>query len=274
MSESALHLAISPCPNDTFTFEHWIEGKLSGVPKPQTTFADVQTLNELAQRGGADVVKISAGSLRHVLTDYEVLRAGGAMGYGCGPLLLSSGNGPFRKELPTWLPGRDTTATLLFRHWFAATHGRGCGVDFLPFDLLYQGLLRGQVRQGVVIHEHRFTWRRDGLHLVQDLGAWWEEATGSPIPLGVIVARKALGAQRIADIEAVIRASLDAAWARPQLISPFIQALAQEPEPEVMEAHIRTFVNGFSADIGPEGEKALKILLEVAENPSMGPLRS
>ena len=142
----------------------------------------------------------------------------------------------------------------------------GAQTRFLPFDELYQDLLRGQIPQGVVIHEHRFTYKRDGLHLLQDLGAFWEEHTGSPIPLGIIVAKKSLGSAKHREIETWIRASLESSWARKQLITPFIANHAQETEPTVMEAHIRMFVNDFSQDIGTAGRNALKALRQAAEN--------
>jgi len=202
------------------------------------------------------VIKISCAQIAEVQDQYEVLPCGGAMGFGCGPLLLSSRAGVFDPQTLTLLPGRNTTAALLFRFW--AT--RELLVDFRPFDQVYQGLLDGSFHQGVVIHEHRFTWKRDGLHLLEDLGNYWESRTGCPIPLGVIVAKKSLGKHVISQVTNAIRASLTAAWARTELLTPFIRNHAQETETAVMEAHIRMFVNEFSADIGATGKKALAML--------------
>jgi 1,4-dihydroxy-6-naphthoate synthase len=264
-------LGISPCPNDTFIFEGWITGMTSSV-KPVTTFADVQSLNEAAQEGAFDVVKISSGNLCALGSEYQVLQAGGAMGYGCGPLLLGNGGASFDPAVETWLPGKNTTAALLFRLWCEKRFGLQASVllRYEPFDAVYRALLLGQASQGVVIHEHRFTFKRDGLHLIEDLGAFWEAQTQSPIPLGVIVAKKSLGAERIVEVESTIRASLDWAWSRANLITPFIQSHAQETEQSVMEAHIRMFVNHFSHNMGEEGARALKVLREVADASGLG----
>jgi len=258
-----LTLGISPCPNDTFIFEAWITGLLSGAEHPHVTFADVQTLNEQAQLGAFDVVKVSCGCLSQLLDTYQILQSGGAMGFGCGPLLLSSTDEPFNPDVETWLPGRDTTASLLFSHWCTSKGFAAPQVHYALFDEVYRALGSGEARQGVVIHEHRFTWARDGLFLLQDLGAHWESATGSPIPLGVILARKDLGAERIGHIEEWIRASLAHAWERPLISTPFLTSHAQETSNDVVEAHVRMFVNDFSMDIGEQGKNAISTLLKI-----------
>lgn len=265
MNYSPLTLGISPCPNDTFIFEAWITGALSTtsdvIPSPLTTFLDVQNLNEAAQRAEFDVVKVSCGNLPYLKKEYEILSCGGAMGFGCGPLLLSSSQSPFDPTVETWLPGKNTTAALLFHHW-APSSAR---IRYALFDEVYRALLRGEAMQGVVIHEHRFTFARDGLNGLLDLGGFWEESMHSPIPLGVIVARKTLGPQRIQEIEQAIQSSLHSAWYRKDLITPFIREHAQDTDPLVMEQHIRMFVNDFTRDIGPQGRLALERLNALAK---------
>lgn len=263
-SSLPLTLAISPCPNDTFIFESWVTGKLNAEYEvtPTTTFLDIQNLNEAAQSGTFDVVKVSCGNLHLLRDQYTVLRSGGAMGFGCGPLLLSNGRKEFDPNVETLLPGRNTTAALLFRH----AYPHGAKVRYVLFNEVYRSLIGGNSEQGVVIHEHRFTYARDGLTCLQDLGAYWEATMHSPIPLGVIVARNSLGVDRITQIENTIRASLDLAWARPQLITPFIQGHAQETDAKVMEEHIRMFVNDFSREMGEQGEAAIQRLESLANS--------
>lgn len=265
MNYSPLTLGISPCPNDTFIFEAWITGARSttsgGLPPPHTSFFDVQNLNESAQRGEFDVVKVSCGNLPYLTKEYEILSCGGAMGFGCGPLLLSSSHAPFDPTVETWLPGKNTTAALLFKHWAPSS----AKIRYALFDEVYRALLRGEAMQGVVIHEHRFTFARDGLNCLLDLGGFWEESMHSPIPLGVIVARKTLGSQRIQEIENAIKASLQSAWMRKDLVTPFIREHAQDTDPLVMEQHIRMFVNDFTRDIGPQGRLALDRLNALAK---------
>lgn len=254
-----IHLGISPCPNDTYIFEQFCQRN-----EVQTHYADVQTLNDFAQESNTpfNVLKVSAGVIPRIdLNTWQILRCGGAMGYNCGPLLLGQASHKFDSSTVTWLPGKDTTANLLFLHWVQNTH---VPVQYCAFDTLYKSLIQGKAKQGVVIHEHRFTWQRDGLELFADLGAYWEATTNSPIPLGLIIAKKSLGAQRILEIENQIIESLDHANERTDCITPYIQSHAQETDPSVMKAHIQLFVTPFSRDMGTAGHKALDTLFSIA----------
>lgn len=257
-----LRLGISPCPNDTYIFEHWIQ-----TDNLDVTYADVQTLNEAAHTSQFDVIKVSAGLLVNLnWNEWTLLPCGGAMGYGCGPLLL--GNVPrFSIDTPTCLPGPDTTAALLFKFWFHKNFpNQTPSLQYQVFDKLYQSLLKNEITQGVVIHEHRFTWKRDGLHRFEDLGDFWEQETKAPIPLGVILARTHLGTSRIQQIQSQIQQSLQQARSRTHLVSDFIRKHAQETEENVMEDHIRLFVTDASMDMGEKGQKALETLLQIARD--------
>lgn len=257
-----LRLGISTCPNDTYIYEALVSG-LDGSPfKWNVTFADVQTLNEMVLQGKLDVAKVSCGVLPLVQRDYRLLSCGGAMGFGCGPLLLSSRKGQlFDPDGETSLPGKNTTASLLFRFWAKEAQGVSLPkVSFAFFDEVYSSLCANRKRQGVVIHEKRFTWAEDGLGLLTDLGAFWELQTKSPIPLGCAVAKKSLGAETILAIEGEIRESLDLARSREKMISDFIRSKAQIADDSVIERHIRLFVSDFTREIGDLGRKALEIL--------------
>ncbi|MFA6836215.1 MAG: 1,4-dihydroxy-6-naphthoate synthase [Fibrobacteraceae bacterium] len=259
-----LKLGISTCPNDTFIYEALVKG-IPGSPfQWDVSFADVQTLNEKVMHGELDVAKVSCGVLPRISDEYRLLSCGGAMGYGCGPLLLSSGMRGFENSIETVLPGKDTTASLLFRFWFSkispdSGHPKE---SYAFFNEVYEGLCSKIFSQGVVIHEHRFTWKRDGLVLLADLGAFWEENTHYPIPLGCSVAKKSLCLEWISLVEDEIRKSLDLAYARKELVSDFIRKKAQIADDEIIEKHIRMFVTDFSRDIGDMGRNSLKVLFE------------
>lgn len=259
-----LSLGISTCPNDTFIYEALIHGLIKSSFEWDVHFADVQTLNEMVLRGELDVAKVSAQIYPAVQSNYHCLHCGGAIGYGCGPLLLSSVGDSFDPNSPTVLPGKNTTASLLFRYWYGREFGGEPKVNFALFNEVYQGLLSKSSVQGVTIHEHRFTWKRDGLHILQDLGAYWEEHTGAPIPLGIAVARRTLSSDVITQVECDIRHSLQNAWARKEMVSSFIDEMAQISDKSVIESHIKMFVNDFSEDIGPQGEKSLETLWKLA----------
>jgi 1,4-dihydroxy-6-naphthoate synthase len=166
----------------------------------------------------------------------------------------------FDPALPTTLPGANTTAALLFKFWYSRCYKDAPKLQYALFNEVYQGLLNKSVPQGVTIHEHRFTWKRDGLHLLQDLGAFWEQETGAPIPLGIAVARKELGFATIESVENEIRRSLRVARQRNNPVTPFIVEKAQIDDEEVIKSHIAMFVNDFSENVGEAGWRALENL--------------
>lgn len=261
----ALHLGISPCPNDTYIFAALVEGRLA-LPDDMgplvTHFADVEELNALARQGRLDVTKVSAAAVASITDEYAVLHAGGALGRGCGPLLVATR--PARVEdlhkAPIAIPGAATTANALL-----SLHGGFAGPRReLMFDAIMPALLAGEYPAGVIIHESRFTYASHGLHLVLDLGAWWEQATGAPIPLGVIVARRSLGEKTLRRLSTSIRQSLEAANADPAAGADFIRAHAKEMDEAVLARHIATFVNEFSLDLGEEGCLAIERLTRSA----------
>lgn len=255
-----LTLGISTCPNDTYIYEALVKGLANSPFEWDVHFADVQTLNEMVRRGELDVAKVSAQVYPKVETEYACLGCGGAIGYGCGPLLLSSVGDSFDGSKSVTLPGCDTTAALLFRFWHSRTQTSPMDLRYALFDQVYRSLCSGEAPQGVVIHEHRFTWKQDGLHLLQDLGAFWEQETGTPIPLGIALARRSLGTKTIALVENEIRESLKIARSRETLATDFIIEKAQIEDPAVMEAHIKMFVNDFSENVGERGWAALEHL--------------
>ena len=259
-----LSLGISTCPNDTYIYEALVAGLKDSPFEWNVHFADVQTLNEMVMRGELDVAKVSAQVYPKIRKDYVCLGCGGAIGYGCGPLLLSSMSGAFDPAQETVLPGANTTAALLFRFWYGRKFGGSPQVRYALFNEVYSSLLDKSAAQGVTIHEHRFTWKRDGLHMLQDLGAYWEQETGSPIPLGIAVARRSLSYELVRNIEKEIRESLSTARKRSELVTPFIREKAQISDEKVIESHIRMFVNDFSESVGEAGEKALACLWGLA----------
>lgn len=264
--QKMLSLGISTCPNDTYIYEALVKGLENAPFDWNVHYADVQTLNEMVIHGKLDVAKVSAQIYPHIEKEYECLNCGGAIGYGCGPLLLSSKSDTFDSAAETTLPGYNTTAALLFRFWCEHEFGALPPLRYALFDEVYRGLLSADVSQGVTIHEHRFTWKRDGLHLLQDLGAYWESKTGSPIPLGIAVAKKSLGKDAIESVETEIRRSLSVAQSRVDKLSPFIIEKAQTKDLAVIRAHIEMFVNDFSENVGEHGWTALRNLWKLSSS--------
>ena len=256
-----LTLGFSPCPNDTYIFNALVHGRvpLDGCALAAVHLEDVETLNDWALQGRLDITKLSFHAFGHVQERYALLRAGAALGRGCGPLLITGSDGAPRR-MADWtiaIPGALTTAALLLRLYLPV-----CGrLVVMRFDRIMDALAAGEVDAGVIIHESRFTYRDFGLHCVEDLGEWWERTTGLPIPLGCIAAKRDLSVNLRAAFERAIAASIRWAEQQPEEGWEYIRAHAQEMDPQVMESHIRLYVNPFSRDLGEEGRQAVRELL-------------
>jgi len=254
-----LSLGFSPCPNDTFIFHALVHGivRVDGLDFAPR-LEDVETLNRLAAEAVLDVTKISYGAIPYLVRDYVLLRSGGALGRGCGPLVVA--RDPIDPIDPAGLvskriaiPGRKTTANLLLR-LFAPD--APAGEERIYSDIM-PAVARGEVDAGLIIHESRFTYADHGLVKVVDLGEWWEQETGLPIPLGGILARRDLGEATIHAIDGALRRSVEHAFADPAASRDYVRAHAQELDDKVTQQHIDLYVNQFSIDLGEEGGRAI-----------------
>ncbi|WP_129840922.1 1,4-dihydroxy-6-naphthoate synthase [Streptomyces sp. RFCAC02] len=274
-AERPLGITYSPCPNDTFVFHAWAHGRVAGAPPVDVTFADIDITNAMAERGEGDILKVSYAVLPYVLDRYTLLPCGGALGRGCGPLVLTrtEGAGPLDLTGRTVaVPSVKSTAYLLFRLWAAAQVPGGVGeVVVLPFHEIMPAVRDGKVDAGLVIHEARFTYRGYGLHKVADMGEFWEGTTGHPIPLGAIIAKRSLGEERLRAVTDAIRASVRQAWDDPAASRAYVLAHAQEMDPAVADAHIGLYVNDFTADLGEAGHAAVRELLTRAAGEGLLP---
>ncbi|MFD8304292.1 1,4-dihydroxy-6-naphthoate synthase [Streptomyces sp. NPDC059690] len=275
-SEQPLRIAYSPCPNDTFVFDALAHGRVPGAPALDVTFADIDVTNGMAERAEFDVLKVSYAVLPYVLDEYALLPCGGALGRGCGPLVLTREPGGDLSGRTVAVPSERSTAYLLFRLWAAETVPGGVGeIVVLPFHEIMPAVRDGKVDAGLVIHEARFTYRNYGLHKLADMGEHWEDTTGLPIPLGAIIAKRSLGAPTLQSLAESIRTSVRAAWDAPEVSRPYVMEHAQEMDPAVADQHIGLYVNEFTAELGDDGYAAVRGLLTraAAEGlvPALGP---
>ncbi|MEU9865945.1 1,4-dihydroxy-6-naphthoate synthase [Streptomyces sp. NPDC047971] len=273
-----LKIAYSPCPNDTFVFDAWAHGRVPGAPRLDVTFADIDLTNGWAERDATtwDVLKVSYAVLPWILDEYALLPCGGALGRGCGPLVLTREPGVDLAGKTVAVPSERSTAYLLFRLWAADVVPGGVGnVVVMPFHEIMPAVRDGKVDAGLVIHEARFTYQNYGLHALADMGAHWEDTTGLPIPLGAIVARRSLGPEMLRRLAEAARASVRMAWDDPAVSRPYVLEHAQEMDPKVADQHIGLYVNEFTADLGEAGYAAVRGLLTraAAEGlvPPLGP---
>ena len=265
-----LTLGFSPCPNDTFIFDALVNNKIdTGGLSFEVVLEDVQTLNKWAMEGRLDASKISYGVLPLVLDEYVVLNAGGALGKGVGPLLITKEEGINPSLIAgksIALPGENTTAHLLFSLAYPEAKNK----RFMIFSDIENAVVDNKVDLGVIIHENRFTYMQKGLKKVTDLGEYWEKETHSPIPLGGIVMKRTFDTVLQKKLDALIKESVEYAFNNYPLLADYVKQHSQEMEETVMRQHIDLYVNNFSIQLGPEGKAAVKKLLSVYEQQHPG----
>jgi 1,4-dihydroxy-6-naphthoate synthase len=257
-----LRLGLSTCPNDTFAFHAILERRidLRGL-EFDADLLDVQQLNDGLFAGRYDVSKASFYAALLLAGDYGVVRAGSALGFGVGPLLVAA-RPDARPDTATRVlcPGATTTATLLYR----CMHPGQGEIDHAVFSDIGAALRRGDADLGVLIHEGRLTYRRDGLVLVEDLGASFERLAQAPVPLGGILARLTLPEDVIERFTAVLRDSIAYAWAHKDDVLVTIRRHAQEIGEDVIWPYVDLYVTDHTVDLGDDGAAALKTLERTA----------
>jgi 1,4-dihydroxy-6-naphthoate synthase len=259
-----LSIGFSSCPNDTFIFDAMIHkridtGELSFAPK----IGDVEELNRLAFKGELDITKLSYHAFAYLADQYQLLHAGSALGNNCGPLLIA--REPLTEDQVNSgeiaIPGKYTTANFLLGLRFPQASRK----REMLFSQIEDSVLKGEVAAGLIIHENRFTYQEKGLVKLVDLGEYWEQSTGFPIPLGGIAVRRSLPEEIKRAVNRILRQSVEYAFTRPEASAPFIREHAQEMDPKVMRAHIDLYVNDYSIDLGEKGRNAVNYLYAKAE---------
>jgi 1,4-dihydroxy-6-naphthoate synthase len=256
-----LTLGFSPCPNDCFMFDAIVHKRidLEGL-EFAIVMDDVEALNRRAFARAIDVSKLSYHAFAYCATDFALLDAGSALGRGCGPLLISAR--PIAREqvvesaLRIAIPGKYTTANFLLELAFPQVRDKTA----LVFSEIEDAVLDGRFDAGLIIHENRFTYQAKGLKKIVDLGEFWEETTGAPIPLGGIVVSRSLPTEVQHAINRVVRRSVEHAFASPDDSRPFVRKHAQTMSEDVMRQHIDLYVNEYSIDLGADGRRAVDLL--------------
>ncbi len=254
-----IRLGISTCPNDTFAFHGLLTRSVDWRGLDFTVeLLDIEQLNERMLRDDFDVCKVSFAAALGMTERIVVLPSGSALGFGVGPLLLAArpGTRPADTRQLTLCPGRHTTAALLFDLFHPGT----TRIEQTVFSAIMPRLAAGAADFGVCIHEGRFTWQTQGLHLVEDLGTRWETETESPLPLGGIVAARRLPGDVIAAVQSVIHDSLAFALADRAAALPTMREHAQEFADDVLMQHVDLYVNDWTLDLGAIGRRAIDAL--------------
>ncbi|HRO41383.1 MAG TPA: 1,4-dihydroxy-6-naphthoate synthase [Flavipsychrobacter sp.] len=268
-----LTLGFSPCPNDTFIFDALVNGKIDtkGISF-EYVLEDVETLNQWADKKTLDITKLSFYSFLKNVQHYSLLNSGSALGKGVGPLLVSTQsaavnweNAAWRKNASIAIPGKNTTANLLFSFAFPEIKNK----NEIVFSEIENVVLSGKYDAGLIIHESRFTYQEKGLVKLVDLGDWWENEFSISIPLGGIAINRNLGKDVAATIDGIIKDSLAYAWKNYPQLCNFVTDNAQEMDEAVMRKHINLYVNDYSNDLGKDGRAAVETLFKLAKEKSL-----
>ncbi|MDI6744896.1 MAG: 1,4-dihydroxy-6-naphthoate synthase [Thermodesulfovibrionales bacterium] len=260
-----LSLGYSPCPNDTFIFYALVHGKINtGDLRFKEILLDVETLNQKALKGELDITKVSYNAFGNLRDDYCLLRSGGALGKGCGPLVVASKECDIKdlKGKTIAIPGKLTTAYLLLQLYAPDFRSN---VKVMPFHEIMGAVKEEKVDAGMIIHEGRFAYPSYGLKKIIDLGEWWERETGLLIPLGCIIAKRSLGIDVISKVERLIEESVQCAMSHRDEPLKYIKKHSRELDDSVIDEHVKLYANDYSIDIGDDGIRAVRKLLDMAE---------
>jgi 1,4-dihydroxy-6-naphthoate synthase len=265
-----LTLGFSPCPNDTFIFDAMVHGRIDTEGLEFDYFlADVEELNRKALASEADITKISFHVYSYIAGNYLILDSGSALGHRNGPLLISKHplNSLELKDKRIAIPGKYTTANLLFSIAWPEAKKK---TEYL-FSDIEEVLLREEADAGLLIHETRFTYEKKGLRRIADLGEYWENLTGLPIPLGAIVINRKIPEEIALKVNRILRRSLEFAMKDSSASYDFVSGNAREMDSTVMNRHIKLFVNEYSLSLGKHGKEAVEGLFRIANEKGVIP---
>lgn len=253
-----LKLGISTCPNDTFIFGAILRKDIDVPFELNIILDDVQLCNELAIQEKLDIVKVSFGVFPQIKDNYKILKCGGALGFGCGPLVLSKKYKSIEelKGKKIAIPGENTTAYMIMKRFFPDVV-----TNIIPmrFDLIMPAVAEGSVDAGLVIHEGRFTYGNYGLTKIADLGVCWEDRHNMPVPLGFIALHKKYW--HMADIiNNTIKNSIEYAYNNTERTFEFSKIYAQDMDFNVMKSHVDLYVNEYSKDMSAASNAVAELL--------------
>jgi len=273
MAPRTIQVAHSPDSDDAFMFYALAEGR---VPTPYTyvhELSDIESLNQRARRGELEVSAVSIHAYAYLADRYALMASGSSMGDGYGPRLVSLARRPDdpRQALAgrrVAVPGLYTTAYLALKLYQPAVEP-----VVMPFDQIEDAVHAGKVEVGLLIHEGQLTYGDAGLHLWEDLGAWWMRDTGLPLPLGGNVVRRDLGAEVIAQVARDVRASVEYALEHRAAALGHAKQYSRGLSDERADEFVGMYVNQWTVDYGPVGRRAVQVLLDRAAEAGLIPHR-
>ncbi|HET9605060.1 MAG TPA: MqnA/MqnD/SBP family protein [Gemmatimonadales bacterium] len=269
-----IHVAHSPDSDDAFMFYALAEGKLdTGDIQYVHELSDIESLNRRALKGELEVSAVSIHAYAHLWRTYALLASGSSMGDGYGPRLVSTSPAP--ADPRTALKGRRVAVPGTLTTAFLALQLYQPDVEYVvvPFDQIEDAVHRGDVEVGLLIHEGQLTFADDGLHLWEDLGAWWMRETGLPLPLGGNVVRRDLGEAVMQQIARDLRASIEYGLAHRAPALSHAMQFNRGIGDERTDTFVGMYVNDWTVDYGERGREAVRLLLDRAFEAGLIPER-
>ncbi|MCW5935807.1 MAG: hypothetical protein KIT11_00680 [Fimbriimonadaceae bacterium] len=270
-----IRIGHSPDSDDAFMFYGLANGLVESPHEYEHILKDIQTLNEWAREGRLESSAVSVHAFAYVADKYALLRHGGSFGEGYGPMLIAReamDEGQVRETVIA-VPGELTSAFLQLNLWFDDRFGAGVKPKFevLPFDKIMPAVKAGKYDLGLIIHEGQLTYEEEGLVEVANMGAWWRDKTGLPLPLGVNVVRKDLGEEVCQEVSRCMRLSIDRGLEERQKALDYALQFARGMDRGTSDRFVGMYVNERTRDMGEDGVKAIRLLLSEGARIGMVP---
>ncbi len=265
-----IYVGHSPDPDDAFMFHALANGKIdTGGLIFKHELQDIETLNRRALKGELEVTAVSIHAYAYLLDKYALLPSGCSMGDRYGPMVVARRpcNIDDLQKLRIAVPGTMTTAFLTLRLLLPG----GFEYDVIPFDQIIEAVASGKYDAGLIIHEGQLTFQNQGLNLIVDLGVWWHEKTGLPLPLGGNVVRRDLGPKLIAQISSLLKQSIRYALDHRAEALQHALNYARDMDMKLADQFVGMYVNDWTLDYGPRGRQAVRRLLEEAHKAGIIP---
>jgi 1,4-dihydroxy-6-naphthoate synthase len=261
MTKQLITVGHSPDPDDAFMFYALAHDKLdTGELRFRHELQDIETLNRRALKGELEVTAVSIHAYAYLLDKYALLPSGCSMGDRYGPMVVA--RRPMRleelRQARIAVPGTLTTAFLTLRLVLPA----GFTYEVVPFDQILGAVAEGRFDAGLIIHEGQLTFLHQGLHLVVDLGVWWQDRTGLPLPLGGNAVRRDLGEQTMQHISRLLKESIQYALAHRDAALDYALQYARDMDKALADRFVGMYVNDWTLDYGPRGREAVRRLLD------------
>jgi len=272
-STREITIAHSPDSDDAFMFYGLATNKIQvhGL-RFSHTLCDIQSLNQKAMQGDEgvyDVTAISFHAYPYIQDRYRLMTCGGSVGEGYGPMIVAPRaitTTEIKQKLIA-IPGKLTTAYLALQ-LFAP----GIETEVVPFDEIIPSVMQGKYEAGLIIHEGQLTYDRSGLHRVVDLGKWWLQMTGLPLPLGGNAIRRSLGRELISSVSSALRDSIQYALDHREQALAYAMQFARDLDPQMADKFVGMYVNERTLDYGPDGKEAIRRLLDMGHRAGIIPV--